>query len=115
MSDLSLTLQQIVTLFVVAAIPTGLWRVSGVLLARRISSQSEIFEWVRFVATTLLAGVVAKLLFNPSSVLELVPLWVRLGAILAAFLVFMLCKRSVLIGVLVGEIVVIATLYFIQG
>lgn len=115
MNSLSLSFEHCITLFIVAAVPTGLWRVSGLLLARRISSQSEIFEWVRFVATTLLAGVVAKLLFNPSGVLELVPLWGRLGAILAAFIVFMLSNRSVLAGVLVGEIVVIAILHFIQS
>ena len=108
---LPLTLEHYLTLILVAVLPTGLWRIMGVLLAQRLSNQSEIFEWVRFVATALLAGVVAKLLANPSGVLALAPLWGRIGAILAAFIAFMLCKRSVLLGVVVGEVVVITSVY----
>jgi Branched-chain amino acid transport protein (AzlD) len=104
-------MEQYITLILVAVVPTGIWRIAGVLLSRRISNQSEIFEWVRFVATALLAGVVAKLLGNPSDVLALAPLWARIGAIFVAFIAFMLCKRSVLIGVVVGETILITSVY----
>ena len=112
MTGLADMMQQYLTLFLVAAVPTGLWRVGGVLLARRISNQSEVFEWVRFVATALLAGVVAKLLANPSGVLAMAPLWGRMGAICISFVVFMLAKRSVLIGVAVGEIILIGSVLY---
>ncbi|NBS00952.1 MAG: AzlD domain-containing protein, partial [Rhizobiales bacterium] len=58
-------------MLIVAAVPTGIWRAGAVVLSRSISSQSLVFEWVRFVATALLAGVVAKLLANPSGALAL--------------------------------------------
>lgn len=112
MTELTRGFEQYLIMVLVAAVPTGLWRVSGIVLARRLSSQSEIFEWVRFVATALLAGVVSKLLFSSTGVLAEVPLSIRIGAIASAFLVFMLCKRSVLIGVLVGEVFLIASIYF---
>ena len=115
MTGVTLGFEQYLMMTLVAAVPTGLWRVSGILLARRISSQSEIFEWVRFVATALLAGVVSKLLFSSTGVLAMVPLSTRIGAITAAFFVFMLCKRSVLIGVLVGEVVLIASVYLLPS
>ena len=105
-------MEQYLTLMLVAVIPTGIWRVTGVLLSRRISNQSEVFEWVRFVATALLAGVVAKLLGSPSGVLALAPLWARIGAIILSFIAFMLCKRSVLVGVFVGEVIIITSVYF---
>ena len=111
MMNLPLSVDHYVTMLLVAALPTGIWRIIGVLLARRMSNQSEIFEWVRFVATALLAGVVGKLLANPSGVLALAPLWGRMSAIALAFIAFMLCKRSVFVGVLVGEVIVITSVY----
>ena len=111
MMNMPLSIEHYLILLLVAAAPTGIWRITGVLLARRISNQSEIFEWVRFVATALLAGVVSKLLANPSGVLALAPLWGRMSAVALAFCAFMLCKRSVFVGVLVGEVIVITSVY----
>jgi hypothetical protein len=96
----------------VAAIPTGIWRSGAVFLSRSISSQSIIFEWVRFVATALLAGVVAKLLSNPSGALALAPDWGRLGAVVSAFCAFIGFRKSVFAGVLVGETVLMLSVYF---
>ena len=96
MTEFTSGFEQYLIMVLVAAVPTGLWRVSGIVLARRLSSQSEIFEWVRFVATALLAGVVSKLLFSSTGVLAEVLLSIRIGAIASAFLVFMLCKLSLI-------------------
>ena len=85
------------------ALPTEIWRSLAVFLSRGVGEESEILDWVRAVATTLLAGVVAKLLFLPAGALAAVPLAGRFGSLavgLAAFLVF---RRSLLAGVLVGE------------
>lgn len=101
-------------MLVVAAIPTGLWRAGAVVLSRSISSQSLVFEWVRFVATALLAGVVAKLLANPSGALALAPEWGRFGAVALAFAAFMTFRRSVFAGVLTGEAFLIASVFFTQ-
>ena len=111
MMTLPLGIEHFLTMLLVAALPTGIWRIGAVFLARRLSNQSEVFEWVRFVATALLAGVVAKLLANPSGVLALAPLWGRMGAITLGFISFMLCKRSVFVGVVVGEVMVITSVY----
>jgi hypothetical protein len=89
-------------------LPTEVWRVLGVLLARGITPDSELLVWVRAVATTLLAGVVAKLLYAPSGALAGVPLWVRIGALLAGLAAFALTRRSVILGVLTGEAVLVA-------
>lgn len=98
----------------VAAIPTGIWRAGAVILSRSISSQSLVFEWVRFVATALLAGVVAKLLSNPSGALALAPDWGRLAAIVAAFTAFITFRRSVFAGVFTGEAVLILSVLLTQ-
>jgi hypothetical protein len=52
--------------------------------------------------------VVAKLLLAPGGALAAVPLAGRLGAIAAGLLGFVLLRRSVVLGVLLGEAVLIA-------
>jgi len=64
--------------------------------------------WVRAVATAVLAGVVAQLIFFPAGALATVPLGVRVAAALCGFLAFLFIRRSVFAGVIVGEAVLLA-------
>lgn len=91
----------------VGFLPTEIWRVIGVLAGRRIDEDSEIMVWVKLVATALVAGVVAKLLLAPSGALAFVPLWGRLLALAVGFAVFWLKRKSVLTGLLAGEVVLV--------
>ena len=92
----------------VGFLPTEIWRMLGVVLARGLDERSEVLVWVREVATTLLAGVVAKLLFAPSEPLASVPLAGRLGSVLVGLLAFFALGRSVIAGVICGELALIA-------
>lgn len=60
---------------------TDLWRWAGVIAGNRIDESSELLNWVRAVATALVAAVIAKLIFFPTGTLESSPLWLRLGSI----------------------------------
>ena len=62
-------------------LPSEVWRVLAVFAARGFDERAEILVWVRAVATTLVAGVVAKILFSPTGALVAVPLAWRLGAL----------------------------------
>jgi hypothetical protein len=95
-------------LILVGFLPNEVWRMIGVVLARGIDEQSEILAWVRAVATAVLAGVVAQLIFFPAGALAAVPLTVRVAAALAGFIAFLLIRRSVFAGVAVGEAVLLA-------
>ena len=92
----------------VGFLPTEIWRVLGVVLARGLDERSEILVWVRAVATTLLAGVVAKLLFAPTDPLATVPLAGRLASLLVGLLAFFALRRSVIAGVICGELALVA-------
>jgi carbon starvation protein CstA len=85
----------------VGFLPTEIWRMLGVVLARGLDDRSEVLVWVRAVATTLLAGVVAKLLFAPSEPLASVPLAGRLGSVLVG-------RHPIIAGVICGELALIA-------
>ena len=92
----------------VGFLPNEVWRWLGLVLARGLDERSEIVVWVRAVATAILAGVIAKLTLFPPGALAGVPLSVRLASIVIGFVAFFLLRRSVLLGVAVGEVVLVA-------
>lgn len=96
-----------ILLVVVGFLPSEIWRVLGVFLSQGLDERAEIIVWVRAVATTLLAGVVAKLLISPAGALVSVPLVGRFAALLVGFAAFFLVRRSVLAGILTGEVFLI--------
>jgi hypothetical protein len=94
-------------LVLVGFLPTDVWRMLGFVAARGLDEGSELLVWVRAVAVAVLAGVIAKLILVPPGALATVPLAVRLAAIACGFAAFLLVRRSLLAGVLVGETVLI--------
>jgi hypothetical protein len=102
-------------LILVGFLPNEIWRALGFLVARRLDEGSEILLWVRAVATAVLAAVIAKItIFAPGALAE-VPLAVRLGAVAAGFLGFLLFRRSVFAGVVTGEVALIAGAFAFRG
>jgi len=90
-------------LILVGFLPNEMWRALGLVLARGLNEDSEIVVWSRAVATAILAGVIAKLILFSSGSLAAIPLPVRAGAAVCGFLAFLAVKRSVFVGVAVGE------------
>jgi hypothetical protein len=99
-------------LILVGFLPSEVWRALGVVLARGMREDSEILVWVRAVATTLLAGVVVKLLAWPTGALALVPFWGRFGALALGICAFYATRKSVIVGVLIGEMALIGIGYW---
>lgn len=95
-------------LIFVGFLPNEIWRLLGLVLARRLNEGAEVLVWVRAVATAILAGVIGKLIFFPAGALISVPLAVRIGALAVGLLAFMLIRRSVFAGVVAGEVALIA-------
>jgi hypothetical protein len=101
-----------ILVIVAGFLPTDVWRWLAVLSARRLDEDSEVMIFIRGVATALVAGVIMRLVLFPGGDLEALPLYVRAGSVAAAFLVYLLLRRSMLAGVLAGEAVVILGAYF---
>lgn len=97
----------------VGFLPSEVWRMIAVFLARGLDESSEVLAWVRAVAITLLAGVVAKLLLTPSGALTAVPLGGRVAAVAAGLAGFGLAGRSVIAGILLGEAMLFAIAWWI--
>jgi len=101
-------------LVLVGFLPAEIWRLFGVLIGRGIDEESEILVWVRAVATAVLAGVIAKIVFFAPGSLAGVPLSARLIAILCGFLAYLAVRRSVFAGVATGEIVLLAAAFVLD-
>lgn len=75
------------------------WRWIGLFLGRDIDVASEIFRWVRAVATALVSALVFRLVLFPAGALGGVALSVRAGAMLLGVAAFLFAGRRISIGV----------------
>ena len=89
------------------------FRFLGVYFGGRIAEDSEALVVVRTLATALVAAVIGNLVVFPSGALALAPLWIRIGAVIVGFAAYLALRRSVLLGILIGEAVLLAGLYAI--
>jgi hypothetical protein len=96
-------------LVLVGFLPSDLWRMLGIVVARGLDEESEVLIWVRAVATAVLAGVIAKIVFFPPGTLAGIPLTARLAAMVVGFAAYLLARRSVFAGVATGEVVLLVS------
>ena len=95
-------------LILVGFLPNEVWRVLGLMLVRGLDERSQIIVWVRAVATAMLAAVLAQLILASTGALAAIPVAVRIGAAGAGFAAFLIARRSVFVGVVAGEVVLVA-------
>src|SRR5262249_19310145 len=89
-------------------LPNEIWRLLGIVAARQLDENSELLVWVRAVATAVLAGGISQLILTPPGPLAPPPIAARLGAVVIGFVAFLALRRSIFIGVLAGELALIA-------
>ncbi len=86
------------------------FRFLGVYFGGRLAEDSEILVAVRTLATALVAAVIGNLIVFPSGALAEAPLWIRIAAVAVGFAGYLALRRSVLLGILIGEAVLLAGL-----
>lgn len=96
-------------LFILIAgwLATDMWRYLGVYFGGRIQEDSDVLVLVRCVATALVAAVIGNLIVFPSGELANTPLLLRVGAAAAGFAAYLLIRRSVLVGIVAAETVLV--------
>jgi len=97
-----------VFILVAGALATDIWRWIGLMAGTALREDSEALNWVRAVATALVAGVVGQLIAFPSGELAATPFALRVAAAALGWLAFMVARKSVLVGVLTAEAVLLA-------
>ncbi len=107
-------LAPIAAILLVAALPTHIWRWLGVLFAGRMDETSEVFVWVKAVATALVAALIAKLVLMPTGPLAALPVAVRCGAALLALAVYVVAGKRLAIGIAAGELALVAAWFILR-
>jgi hypothetical protein len=99
------------TLFLAGTLATGVWRWLGAIVGSRIDVGGEAFQWVRAVATALVAGMVTRMVVFPAGTLAHTALSVRIAAFLGGIALYFVLRRNLAAGVLGGAaLLVIAQL-----
>lgn len=86
------------TLLLTGFLATEVWRWLGLAVGSRLDVTGALFQWVRAVATALVAGLVTRMVLFPAGALVEVPLWIRLGAFAGGVLLYLLLRRNVAAG-----------------
>ncbi len=81
-----------VIILVFGCLPTVIWRFLGVFFAERISEDSEVFMWVRAVATALIAALVMHIVIAPTGLLAQTALSSRVIALSAAVVMYAIMR-----------------------
>ena len=84
------------------AAATYVWRAAGVALSGRIDPGGPVFEWVACVAYALLTALIARMILLPTGPMAETSLVDRGAAASAAFVIFFLARRNMLVGVSSG-------------
>jgi hypothetical protein len=88
---------------VLAFLASDAWRWLSTLLSRSFREDDEIVVFAKMVATAVLSGVVARILFFPPAELAGIPLWVRLTALAAGMTAFVLRGKSISTAIIAGQ------------
>lgn len=99
-----------VTILLIALLAHEPWRWLGLVLGRNVQVDSQVFLWVRAVATSLVAGLVMRLVLFPAGALANVSLTIRLAAFAGAIGIFFAAGRSLGAGVAGGAALLLAAI-----
>jgi hypothetical protein len=93
---------------------TDIWRWLGVIVGNRLNEGSLVLLWVRATATSLVAGVIAKLILYPTGALADFDVTLRVIAVVVGFVIFLLAKKQIIYGILSALIVLLSGHWFLN-
>lgn len=96
-------------IFLLACLPTIIWRFLGVFLAEKISTDGEILIWVKAVATALIAALVMRIIIAPTGLLAETALSSRVIALSVAVITYAIMRPKISYS-LVASLVTLYTL-----
>lgn len=93
---------ELFALTLLCILATYFWRAMAVLLSGRLAMDSEFFRWVECVAYAMVAGLMVRIVLQPTGVLAVTPLFDRIAGCVIALLIYRLLKRNMLAGMGAG-------------
>lgn len=86
---------------------TDVWRWLGVVVGNRLKEGSLALVWIRAMATSLVAGVIAKLILQPIGSLADFDIYLRIFAVVSGFVVFLFTGKRIAVGIAVALLVLL--------
>ena len=92
-----------------ATLGTYFCRAIGVLLAKKINQDSEIFRWLAAVTYAMVAALVVRMILMPIGLLATVPVWTRIFiCVLSIGVMVSKPDRRLVPALLTGTLLIIA-------
>ena len=106
-----MTSSSIVLIILITSVATYISRVLGVLTSERLSIKSKIFSWFNYVAYSILAALISRMIIFPAGALLESTLLIRLIIISVCVAVFIYSKKNLVLPTILSFIL----LTFLSG
>jgi branched-subunit amino acid transport protein len=92
-----MTSSSIVLIIIITSVATYISRVLGVLTSERLSIKSKIFSWFNYVAYSILAALISRMIIFPAGALLESTLLIRFIVIAVCVVVFIYTKKNLVL------------------
>ena len=92
-----MTSSSIVLIIIITSVATYISRVLGVLTSERLSIKSKIFSWFNYVAYSILAALISRMIIFPAGALLESTLLIRFIVITVCVVVFIHTKKNLVL------------------
>jgi len=99
-----MTSSSIVLIIIITSVATFISRVLGVLTSERLSIKSKIFSWFNYVAYSILAALISRMIIFPAGALLESTLLIRLIVIAVCVSVFIYSKKNLVLPTILSFI-----------
>ena len=99
-----MTSSSIVLIIIITSVATYISRVLGVLTSERLSIKSKIFSWFNYVAYSILAALISRMIIFPAGALLESTLLIRLIVIAVCISVFIYSKKNLVLPTILSFI-----------
>ena len=99
-----MTSSSIVLIIIITSVATYISRVLGVLTSERLSVKSKIFSWFNYVAYSILAALISRMIIFPAGPLLESTLLIRLIVITVCVAVFIYSKKNLVLPTILSFI-----------
>ena len=99
-----MTSSSIVLIIIITSVATYISRVLGVLTSERLSIKSKIFSWFNYVAYSILAALISRMIIFPAGALLESTLLIRLIVISISIAVFIYSNKNLVLPTILSFI-----------
>ena len=97
-----MTSSSIVLIIIITSVATYISRVLGVLTSERLSIKSKIFSWFNYIAYSILAALISRMIIFPAGALLESTLLIRFIVIAICITVFVYSKKNLVLPTLLS-------------